>query len=176
MKIEFRRIGPTAPYAANPRKNDLAVAAVVRSITEFGWRQPTSKRARKKSGSLFPCTRAGRRQLCLFREPMTLRRFVPRSEGLIYFCSIEALRSTAIDRPRRCHALTSIRTPRFGGATHVSVLGRRTRPSWNRSAHSTNRASSKPIPGHELRWFDHYRVFIFHRASPLHLDGGIWTG
>ena len=40
MKIEFRPIDTIVPYEANPRKNDLAVAAVVRSIKEFGWRQP----------------------------------------------------------------------------------------------------------------------------------------
>lgn len=40
MKIEFKKITDVVPYEANPRKNDLAVDAVVRSIKEFGWRQP----------------------------------------------------------------------------------------------------------------------------------------
>ncbi len=40
MKIEFRPISSIAPYEANPRKNDAAVETVVKSITEFGWRQP----------------------------------------------------------------------------------------------------------------------------------------
>ena len=40
MHIEFRKVTDVVPYEANPRKNDLAVDAVVRSIKEFGWRQP----------------------------------------------------------------------------------------------------------------------------------------
>jgi len=40
MKIENRRIGSIRPYERNPRRNDPAVAAVVASLREFGFRQP----------------------------------------------------------------------------------------------------------------------------------------
>jgi DNA modification methylase len=40
MKIEQRAVTEIKPYEGNPRKNDQAVDAVARSITEFGWRQP----------------------------------------------------------------------------------------------------------------------------------------
>jgi ParB-like chromosome segregation protein Spo0J len=40
MKIEFKKVQDIKPFEANPRKNDAAVDAVVRSIKEFGWRQP----------------------------------------------------------------------------------------------------------------------------------------
>src|SRR5262245_33381551 len=40
MKIEIWPIGRVKPYANNPRVNDDAVAAVAKSISEFGWRQP----------------------------------------------------------------------------------------------------------------------------------------
>ncbi len=40
MKIEMRPIGAIKPYPQNPRKNEGAVDAVVRSIKEFGFRQP----------------------------------------------------------------------------------------------------------------------------------------
>ncbi len=40
MKIEARQLSSIKPYPANPRLNDQAVAAVVASIREFGFRQP----------------------------------------------------------------------------------------------------------------------------------------
>ena len=40
MRVEMRSIKDIRPYAANPRKNEAAVAAVAASIKEFGWRQP----------------------------------------------------------------------------------------------------------------------------------------
>jgi DNA modification methylase len=40
MKIELRRLSEIRPYEQNPRLNDEAVAAVARSIQEFGFRQP----------------------------------------------------------------------------------------------------------------------------------------
>lgn len=40
MKIELREISQVKPYAKNPRINDQAVAAVVESLKEFGFRQP----------------------------------------------------------------------------------------------------------------------------------------
>jgi DNA modification methylase len=40
MQVEFWDISDVVPYANNPRRNDQAVDAVVRSIAEFGFRQP----------------------------------------------------------------------------------------------------------------------------------------
>lgn len=40
MKIEQRSIDSIRPYPGNPRTNDEAVAAVAKSLKEFGWRQP----------------------------------------------------------------------------------------------------------------------------------------
>src|SRR5262249_20300322 len=40
MKVELRLISGIRPYEQNPRLNDAAVAAVVASIREFGFRQP----------------------------------------------------------------------------------------------------------------------------------------
>lgn len=40
MKIEMRAIGDVKPYERNPRINKDAVAGVVKSIREFGFRQP----------------------------------------------------------------------------------------------------------------------------------------
>ncbi|QDU44565.1 putative methyltransferase [Symmachiella dynata] len=40
MKIEYLNVDDIIPYERNPRQNDQAVAAVARSITEFGFRQP----------------------------------------------------------------------------------------------------------------------------------------
>jgi DNA modification methylase len=40
MHVELRNITDIKPYAKNPRCNDHAVAAVARSIAEFGFRQP----------------------------------------------------------------------------------------------------------------------------------------
>jgi DNA modification methylase len=40
MKIELRKLAEIRPYDKNPRINDSAVAAVARSIREFGFRQP----------------------------------------------------------------------------------------------------------------------------------------
>ena len=40
MQIEMRRIDQVKPYERNPRKNEAAVDAVVRSIKEFSFRQP----------------------------------------------------------------------------------------------------------------------------------------
>ncbi len=40
MQIELRALDRITPYGRNPRKNDAAVDAVARSITEFGFRQP----------------------------------------------------------------------------------------------------------------------------------------
>lgn len=40
MKIEHRKLSDIRPYDKNPRKNDQAVEAVVKSIQEFGFRQP----------------------------------------------------------------------------------------------------------------------------------------
>ena len=40
MHVEFRAPSDIRPYENNPRQNDAAVAAVARSIQEFGFRQP----------------------------------------------------------------------------------------------------------------------------------------
>ncbi|MBI5763656.1 MAG: ParB N-terminal domain-containing protein [Planctomycetes bacterium] len=40
MQIELRPIDQVIPYDRNPRQNESAVDAVVRSITDFGFRQP----------------------------------------------------------------------------------------------------------------------------------------
>ncbi|WP_396452656.1 DNA modification methylase [Actinomadura sp.] len=40
MKIELRATEKVRPYERNPRLNDAAVAAVARSLQEFGFRQP----------------------------------------------------------------------------------------------------------------------------------------
>lgn len=40
MQIEMRPLSSVKPYPQNPRQNDVAVAAVVASIREFGFRQP----------------------------------------------------------------------------------------------------------------------------------------
>ena len=40
MKIELRPLSDIKPYPNNPRINDDAVAAVAKSIREFGFRQP----------------------------------------------------------------------------------------------------------------------------------------
>ena len=40
MHVEFRAPSDIRPYENNPRQNDAAVAAVARSIEEFGFRQP----------------------------------------------------------------------------------------------------------------------------------------
>jgi len=40
MRIEQRKLADVKPYEQNPRINDGAVEAVVRSIQEFGFRQP----------------------------------------------------------------------------------------------------------------------------------------
>jgi len=40
MKIELRKLADIRPYEQNPRINDDAVAAVMASIREFGFRQP----------------------------------------------------------------------------------------------------------------------------------------
>ena len=40
MKIEQWKIDRVKPYEKNPRRNDKAVAAVAKSIQEFGFRQP----------------------------------------------------------------------------------------------------------------------------------------
>jgi DNA modification methylase len=40
MQIEMRKLSDIRPYENNPRVNDQAVEAVVRSIKEFGFRQP----------------------------------------------------------------------------------------------------------------------------------------
>jgi DNA modification methylase len=40
MKVEMRKLSDIRPYEGNPRHNDDAVAAVARSIKEFGFRQP----------------------------------------------------------------------------------------------------------------------------------------
>lgn len=40
MEIKTLKIGDIHPYEKNPRKNDKSVAAVARSIEEFGWQQP----------------------------------------------------------------------------------------------------------------------------------------
>ena len=40
MDIELRPIEQVRPYEHNPRLNDAAVDAVVKSIRAFGWRQP----------------------------------------------------------------------------------------------------------------------------------------
>jgi DNA modification methylase len=40
MQVEMRDIATIKPYNRNPRRNDQAVAAVARSIAEFGFRQP----------------------------------------------------------------------------------------------------------------------------------------
>ncbi|MCC6321123.1 MAG: ParB N-terminal domain-containing protein [Phycisphaerales bacterium] len=40
MTVELRPIESIKPYEKNPRKNDLAVEAVARSITDYGFRQP----------------------------------------------------------------------------------------------------------------------------------------
>src|SRR5687767_4300233 len=38
--VELRAIDEVRPYDQNPRRNDGAVDAVVRSLQDFGWRQP----------------------------------------------------------------------------------------------------------------------------------------
>lgn len=40
MQIEMRRLDAVIPYPGNPRVNDAAIPAVVRSIKEFGFRNP----------------------------------------------------------------------------------------------------------------------------------------
>ncbi len=40
MIVQMRPIGSIRPYENNPRNNDGAVEAVIRSIREYGWRQP----------------------------------------------------------------------------------------------------------------------------------------
>jgi DNA modification methylase len=40
MKVELRKVSEVIPYEKNPRINDGAVEAVVRSIEQFGFRQP----------------------------------------------------------------------------------------------------------------------------------------
>jgi len=40
MNIELRSLDSIKPYDQNPRRNDGAVDAVARSITDFGFRQP----------------------------------------------------------------------------------------------------------------------------------------
>ena len=40
MKIEMMPIKSIKPYDKNPRKNEKAIPQVIKSITEFGWRQP----------------------------------------------------------------------------------------------------------------------------------------
>src|SRR5512134_3126740 len=40
MKVALVDIKRVVPYARNPRKNAAAVAKVVASLKEFGWRQP----------------------------------------------------------------------------------------------------------------------------------------
>ena len=40
MKIEQWQIERVKPYDKNPRRNDKAVEAVAKSISEFGFRQP----------------------------------------------------------------------------------------------------------------------------------------
>jgi len=40
MKVALVDIKRVVPYARNPRKNEAAVAKVVASLKEFGWRQP----------------------------------------------------------------------------------------------------------------------------------------
>jgi ParB-like chromosome segregation protein Spo0J len=40
MKVELVSIDRVIPYARNPRKNDGAVAKIVASIKEYGFRQP----------------------------------------------------------------------------------------------------------------------------------------
>src|SRR3970040_1350077 len=39
MQIEMRPLDAIKPYAKNPRRNDAAVDAVARSITDYGFRQ-----------------------------------------------------------------------------------------------------------------------------------------
>ena len=40
LKVTYMKISEIHPYDKNPRNNDDAVAAVARSIQEFGWQQP----------------------------------------------------------------------------------------------------------------------------------------
>ncbi len=40
MQVELRSLDTIKPYDRNPRRNDAAVDAVARSITEYGFRQP----------------------------------------------------------------------------------------------------------------------------------------
>ena len=40
MKIEMRDIGAVRPYEKNPRLNDKAIESVMKSLREFGFRQP----------------------------------------------------------------------------------------------------------------------------------------
>jgi DNA modification methylase len=40
MLVELRPLDSITPYDKNPRRNDAAVDAVVRSLRDFGWRQP----------------------------------------------------------------------------------------------------------------------------------------
>src|SRR5262245_16935792 len=41
MQIELMNVADIRPYANNPRHNDDAVEAVARSLSEYGFRQPT---------------------------------------------------------------------------------------------------------------------------------------
>ena len=40
MVVTQRRLDSIRPYPGNPRRNDAAVDAVAKSLTEFGFRQP----------------------------------------------------------------------------------------------------------------------------------------
>jgi len=40
MKVEMMPIGQIKPYAQNPRKNSRAIPEVMKSLEEFGFRQP----------------------------------------------------------------------------------------------------------------------------------------
>ncbi len=48
MLVELRSLDSIKPYDKNPRRNDAAVDAVVRSIEEYGWRQPLPDKARQR--------------------------------------------------------------------------------------------------------------------------------
>jgi len=41
MNVELKNVDEIKPYEKNPRINDGAVEAVVKSIREFGFRQPS---------------------------------------------------------------------------------------------------------------------------------------
>ena len=93
MEIKTLKIGDIHPYEKNPRKNDKSVAAVARSIEEFGWQQPivvdvnheiicghTRYKAAKKLGMKEVSERAVRREKDRYLERQHKDRYSIRSD------------------------------------------------------------------------------------------------